>query len=205
MIRISYVFTISPFISGRSPGERQMPDARFCSAGNVFPRRRCKVSRIKNAKKSSALCSAGSGRRHHCACEEPFTLDKRGPASYAFPMGANAHKFVVLVLALALAVGIAPMAVAGTSMVGCDMSMASMDMPMSMSRDQHAMPMQKQQTPSKDKGDCCMATCSGAIGLPHVGYSPVLASKPVVSGWPVQAEWANTRSRPELPPPIALL
>jgi hypothetical protein len=156
---------------------------------------------LKTQKRALRLWSAGSGRRHHCACEEPFTLDKRGPASYAFPMGANAHKFVVLVLALTLAVGIAPMAMAGTAMIGCDMG--AMDMQPSQSPGQHGMPMQKQQTPSKDGGGCCTATCASA--LPQFGYSPMLATAPADSAWSVQAELANTRSRPELPPPIALL
>jgi hypothetical protein len=122
-----------------------------------------------------------------------------------FAMGANliARKLVVLVLALAVAAGVAPMAMAGTAMTGCDMG--SMLRQASLSADQHGMPMQKPQTPAKDTGNCCTAICADATGLPQIGYSPVLASKPVVPGWSVQAELANTRSRPELPPPIPIL
>jgi hypothetical protein len=122
-----------------------------------------------------------------------------------FAMDANqiALKLVVLVLALALAVGAAPMAMAGTATIGCDMG--SMDMQASMSQDQHGVPLQKQQTPAKDTDSCCTATCAGTVGFPQVAYSPMLASNPAVPGWSVQAGLASNRSRPELPPPIAIL
>jgi hypothetical protein len=122
-------------------------------------------------------------------------------------MAANliARKLVVFVLALILTAGVAPMAMAGTAAASCDMAMGSMDMQASLSQDQHGMPMQEQQMPFKDMGSCCTATCAGASGLSQVGYSPVLASKPAVPGWSVQAELTGIHSRPELPPPIATL
>ena len=114
-----------------------------------------------------------------------------------------ARKLAVLVLAFTLTVAVAPVAMAGTAMIDCNT--ASVDMQTSMSQDQHGMPMQKQQRPNKDMDSCCAATCASAIGLPQAEYSPVLASTPAVPGWSVQAELANMRSRPELPPPIAIL
>jgi hypothetical protein len=122
-----------------------------------------------------------------------------------FLMSPIARKFFVLVLALTLAAGVAPMATARTAMDDCGMTMAAMDSAASLSQDQQTMPMEKQQAPFKDMGGCCTATCAGASGLPHVEYSPVLAIQPAVPGWSVQAELAGTRSRPELPPPIAIL
>jgi len=118
------------------------------------------------------------------------------------------RRLAVLVLALALIVSGAPVAMAATGMGDCGMAMGSMAMQESPSQDQHGMdmtaPMQKQQMPCKDMGGFCTAT-GGAIDLPQVGYSPVLAGKPAVSAWPVQAELASVRSRPDIPPPIAVL
>jgi hypothetical protein len=112
-----------------------------------------------------------------------------------------ARNLVVLVLALTLTVSVAPAAMAGTAMINCNMG--SMDVQAISSPDQHGLPMQKQQMPVKDTGSCCTTACAGE--LPQVGYSPVLASMPAVPGWSVQAELVNTRSPPELPPPIAIL
>jgi hypothetical protein len=122
-------------------------------------------------------------------------------------MAANsiARKLVFLVLALTLLVGGAPLAVAATGMNDCGMATAAMDMQMSMSQSQHGVPMQDHKMPCKDMGGICAATCSGAISLSRVAYSPILTAKPAAPGWPLQADFASVISRPDLPPPIAIL
>jgi hypothetical protein len=121
--------------------------------------------------------------------------------------GPIARKLAAFVVALTLVVSGASAAMAATGMNDCGMTMSSMDMQASMSQDQHGMdmtaPMQKQHMPCKDIGGFCTAT-GGAVDLPQVGYSPVLAGRPAVSAWPAQAELASLHSRPDIPPPIAI-
>jgi hypothetical protein len=138
-------------------------------------------------------------------------LDKRISAQYAFAMAENwiTRKLAALVLALTLVVGGAPMAMAAPGMADCGMAMGTMDMQSSMAQDQNGMatprPMQDHQMPCKDMGGVCTATCGGAINLPDLHYSLTLASKPAVPGWALQTEFASVFSRPDLPPPIAVL
>ena len=127
-------------------------------------------------------------------------------------MAANliVRKLVALVFALTLAIGSAPAAVAATRIGDCGMvstlmDMHAMDMRVSMSQDQQSMPMHDHQIPSKDLGSMCTTACGCAIGLPQIAYSPVLASRPAMPGWALQTKFASVFSRPDLPPPIAIL
>jgi hypothetical protein len=129
------------------------------------------------------------------------------PQNMLFAMDVNviARKLATFLLALTLVVGVVPVATAGTAMADCGMSMASMGIQASMAPDHHGVPMHDQQMPCKDMGGLCMATCGSAVSLSQAGYSPLLASKPAMPGWPAQAELAGTRARPDIPPPITIL
>ena len=121
------------------------------------------------------------------------------------PAMANSivRKLVALVFVLTLAVGGTPVAMAASRTSDC--GMASMDMQMSMSQDQHGTPLEDHRMPSKDMGSVCATTCGCALALPQTAYTPVLASRPAMPGWALQAEFASVFSRPDLPPPIAIL
>ena len=149
------------------------------------------------------------------ARSKSFTLDKGVSAQYAFDMSVNwiSRKLAAFVLALGLLVGGAPVAMAGSGMDDCGMVMGfmAMDMQSSMTQDQYGMdmskpmPVQKHQTPCKDMGGICTATCGSTVSLQHVGYLPVLASRPAEPGWASLTEFASVSSRPDIPPPIATL
>jgi hypothetical protein len=115
-----------------------------------------------------------------------------------------ARRLAALVLVLTLIVGGAPMAMAAAGMDDCGMAMGSTAMQASMTQDQPGKPM-PHQMPCKDMGGICMATCSGGVSLPHIASLPALSSKPAVLDWAVQGELPGILSRPDIPPPIAIL
>ena len=116
-----------------------------------------------------------------------------------------AGRLAAFVVALTLIVSGAPIAIAATGMDDCGMVMGSMSMQASMSQDQHGKPMSDHQMPCKDMGGVCMATCSGGVSLPHIASLPCLSSRPAVLDWPVQGDLPGIPSRPDIPPPIAIL
>jgi hypothetical protein len=162
-----------------------------------------------------AFCGFSPEMLHLCCLDWPashrLTLDKRISAQYALAMVATfiTRKLSALALALTLVFGGAPVVMAAPGMADCGMAMGTMDMQSSMAQDQNgmaaSMPMQKHQMPCKDIGGFCSATCSSAVSLPDHHYSQALASAPAEPGWALQTNFASVFSRPEIPPPIAIL
>ena len=122
-------------------------------------------------------------------------------------MAANPiiRKLAAFVVALTLIVSGTPMAIAATGIDDCGMAMSSMDMQSSVSQDQHGKPDSDHQMPCKDMGGVCMATCSGGVSLPHIVSLQAPSSKPAVVDWALPGALPGIPSRPDIPPPIAIL
>ena len=120
------------------------------------------------------------------------------------------RRLSALVLMLTLIVGGAPIAMATAKMDDCGMAMGSMamdsmNMQSSVSKDQRGTPMSDHQMPCKDMGGVCVATCGGGASLPHIASLNVPSSKPARLEWAVQGDLPGIPSRPDIPPPIAIL